>query len=60
MRDDGGKCGAEARQIGDPEMELKAGAQESLHAQHHGFVVGWELNEWSAAEQEWFARSHKT
>lgn len=60
MRDEGGKCGAEAWQIGDPDMKKEAGAQEALHAQRHSFVVGWELKEWLAAEQEWFARSHRT
>lgn len=41
--------------IGDEARMLRP--QAPLRAQEHGFVVNWELQEWSAAEQDWFPKS---
>lgn len=60
MGEEGGKCGAASGQIADPDMDQIHRKQASLRAEHHRFVVGWELKEWLAAEQEWFANSRKT
>lgn len=30
--------------------------QARLRAQEHSFVVNWELQEWLAAEQDWFPK----
>lgn len=45
-------------EIGDAELMLSP--QASLRAQEHGFVVHWELQEWLAAEQDWFPKGSGT
>lgn len=43
-----------SREIGDEVRMLRP--QALSRAQEHGFVVNWELQEWSAAEQDWFPK----
>ena len=43
-----------AGEIADAEPVL--GTQAHLRAEQHRFVVGWELRDWLAAEQDWFPK----
>lgn len=59
MRDEGGAYGA-AGEIADTDREQILRTQGSVCAQQHGFVVGWELRDWLAAEQDWFPKANRT
>lgn len=41
-------------------VELIRRRQTPLCAQEHSFVVNWELQEWSASEQDWFPKGGET
>jgi hypothetical protein len=50
--------GEASGEVGDEEQMRRP--QAPLRAHGHGFVVNWELQEWLAAEQDWFPKRSGT